>query len=651
MLRALFRVSQRAIRIQLEEASRSATAAGAGATSSFPGQGSEQHRPAVGAIPGFWVEKPRYPADKSGVRSFGREEVKDVVNPDVAVNLDGKVVEAVQDDKRVRVDKKSAPDAAPIEDTVIQQDVPISQAGSTTTTTSPKEEEPTYTGTSDETHVPSTVISPLPAAEQAHAQVDGPSLPPDSRRVEKQETIPSVNPAIAEEPKEETKQELPLEPRSLEELPRKQLGEQRDLKVESISPTITNDQAFTEIAPNNIAELDDVEQTPVRPLVAGMSLGAAGEVVRRSTGQSGQGQGSSIFMSEANIRRLVDKLSKMRGAALKLGQFMSIQDTNVLPEQLERVLQQVQANADYMPDWQLEKVMRAELGNDWESAFADFPRVPIAAASIGQVHRATLVKNGMPVAVKVQFPGVEDSISSDLNNLTLLLRGSAVLPRGLFLNNTVKVFRGELADECNYEKEAEAGRRMKEYLKDEEFFEVPQVVDELSTRRMLTTEMMSGRPLSESKAFSQELRDKLQLIDFGATREYSTEFIDKWYRLLKSVIDNDREAMREYSLKVGYLTGEENEAMLEAHLRSMELLAVPFTEETYDFSKQSVTDEVKKLIPTMLKYRLTPPPNETYSLNRKLSGSFLLCAKLGSRVNCRALWEDVVGDYKVTTET
>ncbi|KAJ9105795.1 hypothetical protein QFC19_003362 [Naganishia cerealis] len=410
-------------------------------------------------------------------------------------------------------------------------------------------------------------------------------------------------------------------------------------------------------------------------------------------------------MSEANIRRLVDKLSKMRGAALKLGQFMSIQDTNMLPEQLERVLQQVQANADYMPEWQLEKVLRAELGEDWEAAFSSFPRVPIASASIGQVHKATLAKNGMPVAVKVQFPGVEQSISSDLNNLTLLLRGSAVLPRGLFLNNTVKVFRGELADECNYEKEAENGRRMREYLKDEPFFEVPEVIDELSTRRVLTTELMSGRPLSESKSFSQELRDKigtaalrlcllelfkyrlmqtdpnwanflwdekkqkLQLIDFGATREYTAEFIDKWYRLLKSVIDNDREAMREYSLKVGYLTGQENEvspfsrvmrylsdptipqAMLQAHLRSMELLAVPFTEATYDFSRQSVTDEVKKLIPTMLKYRLTPPPNETYSLNRKLSGSFLLCAKLGSRVNCRELWDDVVGDYKVTTET
>lgn len=132
----------------------------------------------------------------------------------------------------------------------------------------------------------------------------------------------------------------------------------------------------------------------------------------------------------------------------------------------------------------------------------------MAAASIGQVHAATL-KNGKRVAVKVQFPGVEDSISSDLNNLSLLLRGSAVLPKGLFLNNTVKVFRGELADECNYDKEAENGRRMKRFLEDESFFEVPEVIDDLSTRRVLTTELMSGRPLSEIKGFSQELRDKV----------------------------------------------------------------------------------------------------------------------------------------------
>lgn len=109
-------------------------------------------------------------------------------------------------------------------------------------------------------------------------------------------------------------------------------------------------------------------------LFAGLGLGAASEMVRRSAG--GQSSGS-VFMSDANVRRLVGKLSQMRGAALKLGQFMSIQgripyssafnrisadcidtDTNMLPEQLEKVLQQVQANADYMPDWQLEASRR-----------------------------------------------------------------------------------------------------------------------------------------------------------------------------------------------------------------------------------------------------------------------------------------------------
>ncbi|KAJ9095026.1 hypothetical protein QFC21_005819 [Naganishia friedmannii] len=684
MLRALFRVSQRAVRIQLEEASRSSTA--------LTTRSLEQRRrplpPAVGAIPGFWVEKPRQEVEKIGRGSVRAEaEVK---------HIQGEVVEVVQDEQSLQIDTASYSDTRRTEDTMIQQDAPMSQAAATSTAQSLQKDIPSIMETEVERPVPAVVAAP-PLVEQPPAHGESSSSHPNSEAVEKRETTPVVMPITVKDPsgaKEVELKSTPLQPQS---------GKEVELEAETI-PRTTADQPVEDKVPENTVQLDDVEQTLpqviLRPskvpssrlgrlfhygsLVAGMSLGAAGEVVRRSTGQSRNG---SVFMSEANIRRLVDKLSKMRGAALKLGQFMSIQDTNVLPEQLERVLQQVQANADYMPDWQLEKVMRAELGNDWESAFSDFPRVPIAAASIGQVHRATLAQNGMSVAVKVQFPGVEQSISSDLNNLTLLLRGSAVLPRGLFLTNTVKVFRSELADECDYEKEAEAGRRMKAYLRDEEFYEVPEVIDELSTRRVLTTEMMSGRPLSESKAFSQELRDKigtavlrlcllelfryrlmqtdpnwanflwdqkkqkLQLIDFGATREYSTEFIDKWYRLLKSVIDNDREAMREYSLKVGYLTGEENEAMLEAHLRSMELLAVPFTEDTYDFSKQSVTDEVKKLIPTMLKYRLTPPPNETYSLNRKLSGSFLLCAKLGSRVNCRALWDDVVGDYKVTTET
>ena len=176
-------------------------------------------------------------------------------------------------------------------------------------------------------------------------------------------------------------------------------------------------------------------------------------------------------------------------------------------------------------------------------------------------------------------------------------------------------------------------------------------------------------------------RDKMTLIDFGASREYSKEFMDGWYRLLTAALRGDREDMRVASEEIGYLTGEENEVslsshnlksllraglsllgfgsicahspqmMLNAHLDSMALVASPFGYAgLYDFANQTITDSVRKLIPIMLKHRLTPPPPETYSLNRKLSGAFLMCAKLRARVDCTRLWEAYVGGYQVGEE-
>ena len=87
--------------------------------------------------------------------------------------------------------------------------------------------------------------------------------------------------------------------------------------------------------------------------------------------------------------------------------------------------------------------------------------------------------------------------------------------------------------------------------------------------------------------------------------------------------------------------------MLQAHLDSMALVASPFAHRgAYDFTHQTITDSVRALIPVMLKHRLTPPPSETYSLNRKLSGAFLMCARLGARVYCGKLWEEHVAGYK-----
>lgn len=253
-------------------------------------------------------------------------------------------------------------------------------------------------------------------------------------------------------------------------------------------------------------------------LGAGLAWGAAGSFLNPASQKSpdaGSGPGPSPFMSDSNIRRLVDKLSRMRGAALKLGQFLSIQDSNLLPPEIERVLLQVQNSANYMPEWQMERVMREELGEDWRGKFASFDSTPFAAASIGQVHHGVLSKDhpshpNMPVAIKIQFPGIRESIESDLSYLRWLLSVSALLPKGLFLENTINQMRLELEDECDYSREAEMGRRFGEIFAGEgSDFEVPQVVADLCGKRVLTTQMMKGRPLSHVEGYSPERRNEV----------------------------------------------------------------------------------------------------------------------------------------------
>lgn len=431
-------------------------------------------------------------------------------------------------------------------------------------------------------------------------------------------------------------------------------------------------------------------------LGAGLAWGAAGSFLgpkaAPSPSEPNQPQkAQSPFMSDGNVRRLVDKLSRMRGAALKLGQFLSIQDSNLLPVEIERVLQQVQNSANYMPEWQMERVMNQELGPEWRNKFASFNSTPFAAASIGQVHHGVLAQDhpthpNMPVAIKIQFPGIRESIDSDLSYLRWLLSVSALLPKGLFLESTIKQMRMELEDECDYSREAEMGRRFATIFNTPDGksdFEAPQVVDDLCAKRVLTTQMMKGRPLSQVEGYSDTRRDeiatsllrlslselfthrlmqtdpnfsnflysprtrKVQLIDFGATREYTQEFMDSWLRLLICAVNEDLAGCKEWSIKVGYLLGSESDEMTNAHVSSMTLLGSPFRKHgVFDFTYQTLTEEIKSHIPLMLAQRKTPPPKETYSLNRKLSGTFLICSKLRAKVDCGRVLKDVVEGYR-----
>lgn len=146
-------------------------------------------------------------------------------------------------------------------------------------------------------------------------------------------------------------------------------------------------------------------------LGAGMLSGAIGNGLRSGF----KGNFADWVLQKNNIEKMAESLLKMRGAALKLGQFLSFLDEEIVPRELTKALERAREQAYIMPELQLESQMRANLGDDWESMFESFEREPFAAASIGQVHKA--VYKGQQVAVKVQYPGVRDSIDSDIYNI------------------------------------------------------------------------------------------------------------------------------------------------------------------------------------------------------------------------------------------
>ena len=417
-----------------------------------------------------------------------------------------------------------------------------------------------------------------------------------------------------------------------------------------------------------------------------MAFGAVGESFRRV---AGGGAGGSLMLSPGNMERLVAKLSRMRGAALKLGQMISFQDLKMLPAPIHEVLQRVQDNADYMPESQRDTVLAANLGAEWRGLFSSFDDIPIAAASIGQVHKATIASTGQTVAVKIQYPGVATSIDSDLNNLSVLLTASRILPKGLFLDKTIANARTELAWETDYEREAACQERFHQLLEgDSDIFTVPKVVKEASGPQVLTAEYMSGTAVTkQSLNLTQDQKDwigtqilrlslreltefnfmqtdpnwtnflynagsrKLELLDFGATREYPPKFVDPYVSVLLAAAEGDRRRIRDLSIELGYLTGQEGKSMVDAHVGSVLTLAEPFkdiqgVDAVYDFRDQTITDRVRSFIPTMVRERLSPPPEETYSLHRKLSGAFLLLARLGSRVRCRELFVNATDGWK-----
>ncbi len=452
---------------------------------------------------------------------------------------------------------------------------------------------------------------------------------------------------------------------------------------------------------------EDLQRMWVRPGELGVSELPSSRVGRVTTFA---GLAFSLATSPGSRQDVLTAyLCRLRGGALKLGQMLSIQGESVLPKEWSQALERVRQAADAMPRSDLELIMAEEWGEGWRDKvngggfdgvvsqggslfdpdctvvgekLVEFDDKPIAAASIGQVHLGTL-SNGEWVAIKVQYPDILPSITSDLDNLQMLVSYLNIVPKGVFIDQIISAGRAELGQECDYSNEIRSQERLRSLVSSDRKlvelgFAVPRVVPALSTERVITTEFAYGSAIDKAVNAPQSVRDRIglgllrltllelfvwkfmqtdpnfsnfiyddardlvQLIDFGSAREFDKDFVDGYLDIVWAAAVGDEETLMQKSFDHGFLAGGEGQTMLDAHLKAGLILGEPFRDGgTYDFGGSDITERIGVQARVFSKHRIQPPPTEVYTLHRKLAGAFLMCIKLGARVDCRGVLDEI----------
>ncbi len=414
-----------------------------------------------------------------------------------------------------------------------------------------------------------------------------------------------------------------------------------------------------------------------------IAAGVAGGMMAEGARQLREGNRPTwreMLLTPDNAKRISSELAKLRGAAMKLGQMLSMDAGDVIPKELAEILGRLRSDARTMPRAQMNRVLVKAYGKEWREKFARFDYEPLAAASIGQVHRA-LTPQGDEIVLKIQYPGVRRSINSDIDNVAALLRMTGQIPKNVDMGPLLVEAKAQLHDEANYLTEAEYLRAFGAALGKDKRFAVPKLFKGLTTDSILAMSFLDGAPIESIVELESDERDRIiaalielmlrelfelqmvqtdanfanyryqhdsgriVLLDFGATRRFSPEFVASYRSLLKAILADDEQAIFHSAAAVGYTITDVDPAYRKLLLDIFRLVGEVFrSEQPYALKGARLSARMTEKTIAMQNYRddWRAPPIDAIFFHRKLAGLFLLASRVDAHVFMRPLLKAIL---------
>ena len=405
-----------------------------------------------------------------------------------------------------------------------------------------------------------------------------------------------------------------------------------------------------------------------------MTAGIAGNVFYSASKKIISGerpQLKNLILTQSNAIRFSRQLLRMRGAALKIGQLISLESGDFLHPELSAILSDLRNNAQSMPIEQVKEVLVSSWGKNYLKHFETFEEIPMAAASIGQVHKCKL-KDGRVLAVKIQYPGIKESIDSDMDSLGFLLKKSGVVPYSFNVAELISAAREQLHKETSYISEAGFLKSFSQLLLNDKNFSVPKVEKNYTTDKTLAMEFKAGVTIDKITSAEQITKDrvihnifdlffrelfqfymiqtdpnyanflfnektgKIILLDFGATVSISPEISFKFKKLLLETMRSNRKESEEALADLGIVDKNLPKPLVKKLVDLYWEEMKPLREgRTVDFARSDIVEQITDLSGELilLKNKIQIPQIEVLSIQRKVGGLFLLARRFKSKID------------------